>query len=62
VRIGWVEVVLILAIILIIFGTGKLPELSKSVGHAVRNFKNAFSGKNEGEKPDRSTDSLDKDV
>jgi sec-independent protein translocase protein TatA len=56
VRIGWVEVALILAIILIIFGPGKLPGVSGSVGQALRNFKNAISGKSEGEKRDKSAD------
>ncbi len=49
-KIGWVEVVLILVIVLIIFGPGKLPGLSKSVGQAVRNFRNAVSGKDDEEK------------
>jgi sec-independent protein translocase protein TatA len=62
VRIGWVEAVLILAIIMIIFGPGKLPGVSSSVGQALRNFKNAISGKNEGEKRDRSADNPDKDT
>lgn len=48
-KIGWVEVVLILVIVLIIFGPGKLPGLSRSVGQAVRNFKNAVGGKDDGE-------------
>lgn len=61
-RVGWVEAVLILAIILIIFGPGKLPGLSSSVGQALRNFKNAISGKYEGKKRDRSADNPDHDV
>lgn len=63
-RIGWVEVVLILAIILIIFGPGKLPGLSSSIGKAIRNFKIAIGGRNEGdrpEKPDTPADNLNKD-
>lgn len=53
-KIGWVEVVLILAIVLIIFGPGKLPGLSRSVGQSVRNFRNAVSGKDdEGNRTDK---------
>ena len=48
-KIGWVEVVLILVIVLIIFGPGKLPGLSRSVGQAIRNFKNAVGGKDDDE-------------
>ena len=46
-KIGWVEVVLILIIVLVIFGPGKLPGLSRSVGQSIRNFKNAIRGKDD---------------
>ncbi len=45
-KIGWLEVALIIGIVLIIFGPGKLPGLSKSVGQAVNNFRDGLSGKN----------------
>lgn len=38
-RIGPMELVLILAIALIIFGPAKLPEIGKSLGDAFGNFK-----------------------
>lgn len=43
-NIGPWELVLILVIALIIFGPGKLPEVAKSLGKAVNQFKNASSG------------------
>ncbi len=46
-KIGWMEVALILGIILLIFGPGKLPGLSRAVGETVRNYKNSLSGKDE---------------
>lgn len=46
-KIGWLEVALILAIVLIIFGPGKLPGLSRSLGQAIRNYKDALGGKGE---------------
>lgn len=55
-KIGWVEVVLILAIVLIIFGPGKLPGLSRSVGQAVRNFKNGVSGKDKEDMDEKTSD------
>lgn len=39
--IGIPELVLILVIALVIFGPGKLPEVGKSVGSAIREFKAA---------------------
>jgi sec-independent protein translocase protein TatA len=40
-RIGWPEIVLILVIVLIIFGVGKLPQIGKSIGQSIREFKSA---------------------
>ena len=39
--IGMPELIIILVIILIIFGAGKLPEIGSGVGKAIRNFKGA---------------------
>jgi sec-independent protein translocase protein TatA len=39
--IGMPELIIILIIILIIFGAGKLPEIGGGVGKAIRNFKRA---------------------
>jgi len=40
-NIGMTELVLILALALIIFGPGKLPEVGKSLGKTIREFRNA---------------------
>jgi len=37
------ELIIILVIILIIFGAGKLPEIGAGMGKAIRNFKGASS-------------------
>ena len=42
--IGMTELIIILVIILIIFGAGKLPEIGSGLGKAIRNFKGATSG------------------
>jgi sec-independent protein translocase protein TatA len=39
--IGMPELIIILVIILIIFGAGKLPEIGAGMGKAIRNFKGA---------------------
>lgn len=39
--IGFPELILILVIALIVFGPGKLPEVGKSLGSAIREFKSA---------------------
>jgi TatA/E family protein of Tat protein translocase len=36
---GWSELVVILLIVLIIFGAGKLPEVGSSLGKGIKNFR-----------------------
>ena len=48
--IGMPELIIILVIILIIFGAGKLPEIGAGIGKAIKNFKGATSDNEEKEK------------
>jgi len=41
--IGMPELLIILTIILIIFGAGKLPEIGKGLGKGIKNFKKSVS-------------------
>jgi sec-independent protein translocase protein TatA len=41
------ELIIILLIVLIIFGAGKLPEIGSGLGKGIRNFKKATTGKEE---------------
>jgi sec-independent protein translocase protein TatA len=41
------EIIIILLIVVIIFGAGKLPELGKGLGKGIRNFKKAVTGNDE---------------
>jgi sec-independent protein translocase protein TatA len=43
------EIVLILVIILIVFGVGKLPQVGNAIGKGLRSFKKAQSGEDEEE-------------
>jgi sec-independent protein translocase protein TatA len=45
--IGFTEILLILVIILILFGPKKLPELARSVGKAVREYREGMAGSKE---------------
>jgi len=47
--IGMPELIIILVIILIIFGAGKLPEIGSGIGKGIKNFKKATSGEIEEE-------------
>jgi sec-independent protein translocase protein TatA len=46
-RLGPWEIVLILAIILIVFGVGKLPQVASTLGKSVGAFRKAQRGKND---------------
>jgi sec-independent protein translocase protein TatA len=48
-KLGPLELVLILVIVFIIFGAGKLPQIFGSVGKAIRNFRESQSGTDEEE-------------
>lgn len=43
---GVPELLLILLIVIIIFGAGKLPQLGRGVGEGIRNFRNSLKGDN----------------
>ncbi len=49
-RPGPLEIGLILVIILIVFGVGKLPQVGEAFGKGIRAFKRGTSGESEGEK------------
>ena len=45
--IGMPELLIILVIILIIFGVGKLPEIGSALGKGIKNFKKTMNENNE---------------
>ena len=44
---GWPEILLILVVVMIIFGIGRLPEVGSGLGKGIRQFKKALAGKQE---------------
>jgi len=48
-NIGFPELILILALALIIFGPGKLPDVGKSLGKSIKEFKKATTTSEEDE-------------
>ncbi len=47
--IGMPELLVILVIILVIFGAGKLPQIGEGLGKGIRNFKKATKDKDQEE-------------
>lgn len=45
---GWQELVIVLIIVIIIFGAGRLPEIGGAVGKSIKEFRNQSSDDAEG--------------
>ncbi|MGA1790933.1 MAG: twin-arginine translocase TatA/TatE family subunit [bacterium] len=59
--IGIPELIIILVIVLIIFGAGKLPEIGSGLGRGIKNFKKAAQGMDEIEvTPEKKEDEKEK--
>jgi sec-independent protein translocase protein TatA len=58
---GMPELIVILVIIVIIFGAGKLPEIGSGIGKGIKNFKEATKNEDkdeiENKKDENSSDS-----
>lgn len=46
-NIGWQGALVIILILLLVFGPKKLPEMGRSLGRGMREFKDSITGKDE---------------
>jgi sec-independent protein translocase protein TatA len=51
-NIGPLEIVVVLIIALVVFGPKRLPELGKSMGRGIREFRSTISGSDDDSKPE----------
>ncbi|HEX9203480.1 MAG TPA: twin-arginine translocase TatA/TatE family subunit [Vicinamibacteria bacterium] len=49
-NLGFPEMVLLFVIVILIFGTSRLPELGRGIGEGIRNFKKSLRDDEEEEK------------
>lgn len=47
---GFPELIVILVIVILIFGTSRIPELGRGLGEGIKNFKKAVKGEEEEKK------------
>jgi sec-independent protein translocase protein TatA len=59
---GWPEAIIILVIVLIIFGAGKLPQIGGAIGKSIREFRKAKNGLDEEEGKVESKTSAPKEI
>ena len=55
-RLGPVEIGLILVIVLIVFGVGKLPQVGGALGKGIREFRQAVKGEDEHKEPETKSE------
>jgi sec-independent protein translocase protein TatA len=58
---GFPELVIILVIVLLVFGAGKLPEIGGALGKTIKGFKKATKESDEKEIPAPKNDGKDKE-
>ncbi len=54
-RIGFPELLVILLIVLLLFGGAKLPQIAKSMGEAIREFKKSMNSKDDDDKSEKKS-------
>jgi sec-independent protein translocase protein TatA len=56
-NVGPLELAIVLIIALVVFGPKRLPELGKSVGRGIREFKSSISGDDDDDEPQAKIES-----
>ncbi len=52
---GWAEILIVLVIVLLLFGPGRIGKVASELGKGIRNFKDGLNGEGEekSEKPQK---------
>lgn len=52
-NIGWQGLLIILVVLLVIFGPKRLPEMGRSLGRGIREFKDSITGNDDDDEPEK---------
>ena len=58
--IGPLEIFLIVLVVLIIFGAGRLPEVGRGIGTAIKEFRGSIGNKNKSETAEEEKTAVEK--
>jgi sec-independent protein translocase protein TatA len=61
-NIGPLEIIIVLVIVLIIFGPKRLPDLGRSLGRGMREFKDSVTGKDKDDDDQRELETSSTEV
>ncbi len=58
---GWAEILIVLVIVLLLFGPGRIGKVASELGKGIRNFKDGLNGENEekAEKTEKKDDNTE---
>ena len=56
---GWAEIVLVLVIVLLVFGVGRISKIAGELGEGIRAFKVGISGEKHGDTNGSHSESID---
>ncbi|MEO1272252.1 MAG: twin-arginine translocase TatA/TatE family subunit [Myxococcota bacterium] len=59
---GTTELLIVLAVVLIVFGAGKLPEVGRMLGSGIRNFQRSVRGEDDDNDTPRLPDGNKKEL
>jgi sec-independent protein translocase protein TatA len=59
-NLGWPEIILLLLVALLLFGAKKLPDVGRSLGKGIREFKKALKGVDEDIEQEENKDKKEK--
>ena len=58
-KLGWPEILLILAVVMLLFGGKKIPEMMRGLGKGMKEFKDASKGEGSSATPPSESDKIE---
>lgn len=55
---GWPEILILLVIVILLFGVGRIGKIGSELGQGIHNFRKGMTGEENEKKEDKSADRL----